>query len=69
MLQKPDEISQFWFDEYCKIGTADSYTLNSKIIRIQLQRKGISKRELEEEREGESSKKVAKPCGTLLERM
>jgi hypothetical protein len=32
-----------------------------------LQRKGISKRELEEEREGESSKKVAKPRGMLLE--
>ena len=65
---KFDEISHMIY-VYCQIRIADSYALNAKIIRKQLQRKGINKRELEEESEGELSKKVAKPRGTLLERM
>ena len=58
-------------DELEEKEIADSYALNAKIIRKQLQRKGNTKRghEGDEDQEGETSKKASKPRGTLLERM
>ena len=58
-------------DELEEKEIADSYALNAKIIRKQLERKGITKRNHEggDDEEGGSSKKASKPRGTLLERM
>jgi len=58
-------------DELEEKEIADSYALNAKIIRKQLERKGITKRNHEggDDEEAESSKKASKPRGTLLERM
>ena len=56
-------------DELEEKEIADSYALNAKIIKKQLERKGNKRGHEDENPEDQQTKKLAKPRGTLLERM